>query len=321
MAVYLPEDEQPIVKRRMWLMVAGAFVLLVLIAGGLHYGCHGRGDETPEGSDTPPATPTEDRVSQPAPSAAAASPGSGIARPRDADEPDPGPRLWSEAQAFREQDDLEAARQSALTLLERSLRPDLREAAEAFLGEVHTELVFTPRPMREKEDYTIRSGDTLSKLAKVHGTTVEMIQRGNGLTGATIRAGDRLRVFRGRFSLHIDKSDNSLVVRLGDSFFKRYRVGTGAYDKTPVGEFKIEDRIPQPTWWRPDGRAIPFGHPDNELGTHWLSLDLRGYGIHGTWEPETVGTDASAGCIRLLNEDIQELYDLLPVGTPVTITD
>ena len=57
------------------------------------------------------------------------------------------------------------------------------------------------------------------------------------------------------------------------------------------------------------------------LGTHWLSLDLPGYGIHGTWEPDTVGKQESAGCIRLVNADIEELYTLLPVGTPVVIQE
>jgi lipoprotein-anchoring transpeptidase ErfK/SrfK len=90
---------------------------------------------------------------------------------------------------------------------------------------------------------------------------------------------------------------------------------------TPVGDFKINDRIAQPTWWRGDGRAIPYGDKENLLGTHWLSLDIRGYGIHGTWEPDTIGKQASAGCVRMLNEEVEELYNLIPLGTTVTITD
>ena len=91
--------------------------------------------------------------------------------------------------------------------------------------------------------------------------------------------------------------------------------------KPPVGSFVIKDKIQHPPWWRPDGKQIPYGDPANLLGTHWLSLDVRGYGIHGTWEPETIGQQASAGCIRLLNDDIEELYTLVIVGTPVVIRD
>ena len=193
--------------------------------------------------------------------------------------------------------------------------------AEALLGEVNIELVLSPHDMPEKTEYTVQPGDSLAKLAKEYGTTVELLQKGNMVRGSMIRVGDRLRIFRGAFSLRISKSDNDLVVYMNDRFFKRYAVGTGEYNRTPVGDFEINDRIPQPTWWRPDGKAIPYGDPDNELGTHWLSLNIKGYGMHGTWEPDTIGKQASAGCIRLLNEDIEELYTLLPVGTPVTIVD
>jgi len=48
---------------------------------------------------------------------------------------------------------------------------------------------------------------------------------------------------------------------------------------------------------------------------------VRGYGIHGTWEPETIGKAASAGCIRLLNSEIEELFNLVPLGTEVTIAE
>jgi hypothetical protein len=175
--------------------------------------------------------------------------------------------------------------------------------------------------MPEKVEYTVQAGDSLAKLAKDFGTTIELIQRSNNVTGSMIRIGDRLRIFQGMFHVEIDKSDNILDLYLNGRFFKRYRVGTGEYNRTPVGDFVITDRIFQPTWWRPDGRAIPYGDPENELGTHWLSLNIRGYGLHGTWQPETIGRQASAGCIRLTNDNIEELYTFLPIGTSVTIVD
>lgn len=189
------------------------------------------------------------------------------------------------------------------------------------LGEVNIRLILAPHPTPEKIEYIVRPGDNLDKLARQHHTTIELIQKGNDLSGTIIRPGDRLRILQAAFRIEVDKSDNILDVFLGDAFFKRYRVGTGEYNKTPVGEFKITDRIQHPPWWRPDGKVIPYGDPDNELGTHWLSLNVRGYGLHGTWKPETVGQQSSAGCIRLLNDDIEELYTLAPVGTPVTIRD
>ena len=85
--------------------------------------------------------------------------------------------------------------------------------------------------------------------------------------------------------------------------------------------FKITSRIENPPWYRGDGKTIPFGDPENILGTHWLGLNVPGYGIHGTWDTNSIGKQASAGCVRLLNDEVAELFIMLPIGTPVTIHD
>ena len=234
---------------------------------------------------------------------------------------DSGLQTLTQAKNYQATGNLQKARETAYLVLESSQDARTRQSTRKLLGELHTELVFSSRQMPEKEDYIIQRGDSLGKIANTFNTTVELLQKGNNIQGSLIRGGDRLRVLKAEFSLAVDKSDNILDVFMNGKFFKRYRVGTGKFAKTPEGEFEINDRIAQPTWWRPDGKAIPFGDPDNLLGTHWLSLNVRGYGIHGTWEPDTIGHQASAGCVRLLNEDIEELFALLPLGTPVKITD
>lgn len=230
-------------------------------------------------------------------------------------------RLIAEAKDLKKADRLQQARERCLAVLAQSSNRVSRAQAEALLNEIHITLAMTPRPMPEKEDYTIRSGDTLGALAKKFGTTIDLIKKANTVSGSLIRTGDRYRILQGTYAIRVDKSDNELVLYLNDRFFKRYKVGTGKYQKTPVGNFTIVERIAQPTWWRPDGTAVPFGDPENVLGTHWLSLDIKGYGIHGTWEPDTIGQQASEGCIRLINSDIEELYTLVPRGTQVTITE
>ena len=75
-----------------------------------------------------------------------------------------------------------------------------------------------------------------------------------------------------------------------------------------------------PPLWK-DGQTIPFGSKENVLGKYWLALDIPHYGIHGTWEPETIGRQSSQGCIRLINEDVEELFIILPAGTPVQVTE
>ncbi len=233
---------------------------------------------------------------------------------------DRGLSLLTAATQLQKDDQLLEARDKAYEILAQSSNKAARAGAEALLGDVNIKLLLSPRMMPEKTDYTIQPGDSINALARKYGTTVEVVQKGNRVTSSVIRPGDRLRLFTGKFSIRVSKKDNTLVVMMNDKFFKRYAVGTGEYGKTPVGDFTIRDRVPQPTWWK-DGKAIPFGDTNNVLGTHWLALDVPGYGIHGTWQPETIGKQASAGCIRLVNAEIEELFTLVPVGTPVTITE
>lgn len=289
--------------RRSWAPYGTAIGLILLLAGGLWLGVRltrGRSASRKEADLR--------KVAQ----AEAAAEAARLAL-------DPGPGLLDEARRIQAGGDLSAAREKAYEALAASAQPASRVAIEAFLGEINIQALLSPHPMTEKVEYTIVSGDRLALLARRFKTTVELLAKSNGIRGSTIRPGDRLRILNGTFSVQVSLSENTLTLLLNDRFFKRYRVGTGQYQKTPPGEFRITDRIAQPTWWRPDGKEIPFGHPDNVLGTHWLSLNLKGYGIHGTWQPESIGKQESAGCVRLLNPDIEELYTLLPVGVAVRI--
>lgn len=94
-------------------------------------------------------------------------------------------------------------------------------------------------------------------------------------------------------------------------------VGRTNYE-TPLGEFKILNRIENPIWY-PKGKDPVLPGPTNPLGRYWLGLSKKGYGIHGNIDPASIGKLASSGCIRMKNEDIQYLYHLIQVGTPVTI--
>ena len=230
-------------------------------------------------------------------------------------------QLLAQAREAKENQNFAQARKLALELLSQSQHPRSRRSAEDLLSEMATALAFTRIPLPEKVDITIKSGDTLGELAKKHKTTVELIRKSNSLKGSLIRVGDRLRILSGKWTITVSKSKNDLALYLNGQFFKRYSVGTGAHGMTPVGDFEVNDRIAQPTWWRGDGKAIPYGHPENLLGTHWLSLNVRGYGIHGTWEPESIGKQASAGCVRMLNEEVEELFAIVPLGTQVKIIE
>lgn len=102
-----------------------------------------------------------------------------------------------------------------------------------------------------------------------------------------------------------------------------YPIGVGSTVKPSLlGETRIVNEVHHPTyyppdWWSKGLSPIPPG-PDNPVGSRWLGLGFAGYGIHGTNDPESIGTAASSGCIRMLNEHVEELADKVGVGTRVT---
>lgn len=116
----------------------------------------------------------------------------------------------------------------------------------------------------------------------------------------------------------VSLADCRLALVEGDRVVKIYHTAVGApQSPSPVGTYRIANRISNPTYYTP-GKVIPPG-PANPLGTRWLGLNLHGYGIHGTNQPQSIGRAASHGCIRLRNEDMEELFRLVRSGDLVEI--
>ncbi|GAB6988647.1 L,D-transpeptidase [Paenibacillus pini] len=105
----------------------------------------------------------------------------------------------------------------------------------------------------------------------------------------------------------VDKQNHRLAVVSGNIMLRNYKVGLGG-EKTPQGDFVISDKI-----------INPNGHSNGEFGSRGMQLSASNYAIHGTNEPESVGLDESLGCIRMSQEDVEELFDIVPMGTPVHI--
>jgi len=88
---------------------------------------------------------------------------------------------------------------------------------------------------------------------------------------------------------------------------------------TPAGDYEVTVTLEDPTWyWQ--GKAIPPG-PENGLGKWFIGINKKGYGVHGTNEPASIGTAASHGCVRMYNEDVSELVTVVKAGTPVIIVE
>lgn len=236
--------------------------------------------------------------------------------------------LFSAAKQAAEAGELITARDNLYSLIEQELPPAIEDEAIKLLGTVNIELLYSPRNMENKVWHTIEAGDSLAGIASKYNCPVTLIKKINSMTSDMIRRGNRLLVCTGEFSIVASKSKNTLDLLMNKKLQKRYLVGTGKYGKTPVAHFTIVDKIVEPPWTRPtDGKRIEYGDPGNLLGSRWMAIkseerpELTGFGIHGTWDRESVGKQSSNGCIRMLNEEVEELFDIVPRRTTVTIVE
>ncbi len=203
-----------------------------------------------------------------------------------------------------------------------TLDPARRAPVRARLDEIAAELVFSPRHSEAAESYVVRSGDSLARIAARHDFPVEGIQLVNRLKGTSLKIGERLKIPKGPVEVVAVKSEFRLALLFAGLYVREYPIGTGRDGSTPEAAFKIETKIKEPTWHSREG-VFPFGHPKNILGTRWLGFEdtaeHKGFGIHGTAFPDSVGREESSGCIRMRNEDVQELFGFVPKGASVTI--
>jgi lipoprotein-anchoring transpeptidase ErfK/SrfK len=112
--------------------------------------------------------------------------------------------------------------------------------------------------------------------------------------------------------------DRKLAVLENGEVIRTFPVAVGAsVSPSPAGDFQIVNRVAHPTYYHP-GTVIPPG-ADNPIGPRWLGLNRKGFGIHGTNEPQSIGKAASHGCIRLRNRDVEQFFTMVRVGDTVHI--
>ena len=112
--------------------------------------------------------------------------------------------------------------------------------------------------------------------------------------------------------------DRKLAVMEDDRVLRVFETAVGApKSPSPTGTYKIINSIADPTWYT-KGKIVPPGKC-NPLGTRWLGLSVKGYGIHGTNVPSSIGRNASHGCIRMRNRDVEELFKMVAVGDQVEL--
>jgi lipoprotein-anchoring transpeptidase ErfK/SrfK len=112
--------------------------------------------------------------------------------------------------------------------------------------------------------------------------------------------------------------DRKLAVVEAGSVLKIFPTAVGApKSPSPAGTYTIVLRLTNPTWYG-KGKIVAPGK-SCPIGTRWLGLSAKGYGIHGTNNPASIGHNASHGCIRLRNRDIEELFEMVSIGDAVEL--
>ncbi|MHC5002709.1 MAG: L,D-transpeptidase family protein [Planctomycetota bacterium] len=230
--------------------------------------------------------------------------------------------------------------------LSTALRGGVLEEAEAAmvraqLMRINERLVFSPEIVSGDpftKEYVVQSGDSLAGIVTRMGLQIDwrLIQRINLIEKPSrIRAGQRLKLITGPFHAVVDKRDFRLDLYLGEPgrddtpatlvYVRSFPVGTGEWDSTPTGMFRVrpESKLIDPTWVNPrTGERFAAEDPENPIGDYWIGLEgidetnrsLRGYGIHGTIDPDSIGAEASMGCVRMRDDDVAILYECLIEG-------
>ncbi len=223
-----------------------------------------------------------------------------------------------------QQQDLITARTKLNEALALGVEPRQEAQLRADLVRLGNETVFSARILEQDplvERYIVQPGDSLDKIAKRHHITAGLLARVNQIRDVNlIRAGQTLKIVKGPFHAVVDRRAFTLDVYLRDVFVQQYRVGLGEDGSTPSGKWEVAVKLVNPTYYPPrGGNILAADDPKNPLGERWIGLNGVGgealgqsrYGIHGTIEPDSIGKEASLGCIRMYNEDVEFLYDLL----------
>jgi LysM repeat protein len=206
-----------------------------------------------------------------------------------------------------------------------------QETLRSKLSTISQDLMFSARvvpgdPMAE--EYVVESGDGLQRIARKRGLVTDwrLIERINKVDSTKLKVGQKLKLVRGPFHAVVSRSDYRLDLYWGVPsdpenwvFVKSFKVGLG--QNTPTGEFTVRTSSKQinPPWTNPQtGEKFAADDPKNPIGEYWVGIEgkgeaakFKGFGIHGTIEPESIGQSKSMGCVRMLKDDVALVYELL----------
>jgi hypothetical protein len=222
------------------------------------------------------------------------------------------------------------ARDKLNQTLRMPMSPQQRSSVKDQLSELSEKWLFSRTVIPEDplcESYQVRSGDTLEKIGNKFKVPHEIIEKINHISDPrSLQAGLPIKVIKGPFNAKIYRSTFTMDVYLQNTFVRSFRVGLGKdKNETPTGIWRVKSdgKLEKPPWPDPvTGRIVYPEDPEYPLGSRWIGLEgltgeakeRSGFGIHGTKDPETIGTASSQGCIRLNNGEAILVYNILFPG-------
>src|SRR5438067_10540989 len=169
-----------------------------------------------------------------------------------------------------------------------------------------------PRPRHQEDDMTTRMTTwilAMTTAAAFVGRTAaaDETRAAEGTAPATRR-------------IVVSIPDRKLALVENDAVVTIYPIAVGApVSPSPVGTFSVVTRVANPTYYKP-GEVVGPG-ATNPIGTRWIGLSAKGFGIHGTDNPGSIGHAKSHGCIRLRNQDVERLFERVRPGDVVELYD
>jgi hypothetical protein len=210
--------------------------------------------------------------------------------------------------------------------------------AKQLMAEANKAIVFSPRRFGNdpfQSTHTVQAREMLQKIAAANALSWEFLGRINGLSDPRrMRAGATLKTVQGPFHAVVSKSAFTMDIYLGSPgkpggmYVTTLPVGLGQNDSTPTGTWMAGGKLKNPAYFSPRGEGvIAADDPKNPLGEYWISLQgvegqavgKMSYGVHGTIDPDSIGKQSSMGCIRLRNDDIALVYELLVEGKSIVV--
>jgi LysM repeat protein len=231
-----------------------------------------------------------------------------------------------------------AARNKLNEAMSLPMNPDQLRTVKEQLAALSQEWLFGPAAFAGDplcDNYLVKPGDSLQVIGRRHKIPYEILMQINNIRRPqSLQAGKTIKVINGPFHAKICRSTFTLDLYLQDTYVRSFKVGLGrpGYE-TPTGGWRVQDggKLISPTWTDPDsGRTYKASDSDYPLGSRWIALDgvegeakgRTGFAIHGTKDPDQIGTAGSRGCIRMYNGDAVLVYNLLfPLYSKVEIVN